>query len=61
MLTEYIKAVLVAAKYELGQDEEPYLWEVPGLDGVWAPATTLDRCQQKLREVLEGWMNCLKR
>jgi predicted RNase H-like HicB family nuclease len=56
MITEYIKAALSKAKYELIEDEEPYYGEVPELEGVWATGKTLEECRKNLVEVIDGWI-----
>jgi predicted RNase H-like HicB family nuclease len=56
MITEYIEAALAQAKYEIIEDDEPYYWEVPSLDGVWATGKTLEECRQNLAEVIDGWI-----
>ncbi len=33
-----------------------YWGEIPGLQGVWADADTLEQCREILREVLEDWI-----
>lgn len=56
VLTEYIKAALEEAEYEIIRDEEPYYGRIPGLQGVWATGRTLEECRRNLTEVLEGWI-----
>jgi predicted RNase H-like HicB family nuclease len=56
MLTEYIKAALDRAKFEIIKDDEPYYGEVPELEGVWATGKTLEECRSKLVEVIDGWL-----
>ena len=55
MLTEYIQAALRQASYEILPDGTFY-GEVPGLQGVYANAESLEACREQLREVLEGWI-----
>jgi predicted RNase H-like HicB family nuclease len=43
------------ASYEILEDQTFYA-EIPGLDGVYANAETLEQCRDQLREVLEGWI-----
>ena len=43
------------ARYEI-LDDESFYGEIPGFDGVWASATTLEGCREELEEVLEGWI-----
>lgn len=55
MLTNYIHAALRRAKYEI-MDDGQYYGEIPGFDGVWASAVTLEECREELRETLEDWL-----
>jgi predicted RNase H-like HicB family nuclease len=56
MITEYIKAAMKNAHYEMIEDEDPYYGEIPPLKGVWATGKTLEECRDNLRENLEGWI-----
>jgi predicted RNase H-like HicB family nuclease len=56
MITEYIEAALLKARYELIEDGEPYYGEVPELAGVWATGKTLEECRRNLAEVIDGWL-----
>lgn len=53
---EYIDAAISMAMYKVLDDDNSYYGEIPGLQGVWANADTLDECREELREVLEGWI-----
>ena len=55
MLSEYISKKIRGAKYKLLKDKT-YFGEIPGLNGVWANAKTLERCREELQEVLEDWL-----
>ena len=55
MLTEYIKAALGKAHYEIMENGQ-FWGEIPELKGVWAEAKTLEQCRELLREVLEDWL-----
>lgn len=55
MLTEYILAAMHRAKYKLIGDET-FFGEIPGLDGLWANAETLEACRDELEESLEEWI-----
>jgi predicted RNase H-like HicB family nuclease len=55
MLTSYIQAALRAARYEI-MEEGAYYGEIPGFEGVWASASTLEECREELRETLEDWL-----
>ena len=56
MITEYIEAALLKARYALIKDKEPYYGEVPELAGVWATGKTLEECRKNLAEVIDGWL-----
>lgn len=56
MLSDYIKAALERAHYELIEDEEPCYGEVPELKGVWATGETLEACRDNLESTIEGWL-----
>lgn len=54
MLTKYIVRAMHRATYELLSDAS-YYGEIPGFQGVYANAPTLESCREELQEVLEGW------
>ena len=56
VLTAYINAALHRAHYEVLEGGEGYIGKIPGLQGVWANADTLEACRDELREVLEEWI-----
>ncbi len=56
MLTSYIKAAMRRAKYEILSDDVSFYGEIPGFDGVYANAKTLEACREELEEVLEEWI-----
>ncbi len=55
MLTEYLRAAMRTAKYEILNDGTFY-GEIPGFQGVFANAESLELCREQLQEVLEGWI-----
>ena len=55
MITAYINEAMRRAKYKI-LDDATFFGEVPGLQGVWADADTLEECRQELQEVLEDWL-----
>ncbi len=55
MVTEYIRAAMRRATYEILPDNTFY-GEIPGFQGVYANAATLESCREQLQEVLEGWI-----
>lgn len=56
MLTNYIRAAMRQARYEILSDDGTFYGEIPGFDGVYANATTLEGCREELEEVLEEWI-----
>lgn len=56
MLTEYVQDTVRRANYEILEDDGAYYGEIPGFDGVWANASTLEDCRLELEKVLEGWI-----
>lgn len=56
MLTHYLRATLHQATYEILTDDGSFYGEIPGFDGVYANAVTLESCREELEEVLEEWI-----
>jgi predicted RNase H-like HicB family nuclease len=56
MLTEYIKAAMRNARYEILPDDKSYYGEIPGFEGVYANSKTLEDCRDELEEILEEWI-----
>ncbi|MBI2856046.1 MAG: type II toxin-antitoxin system HicB family antitoxin [Chloroflexi bacterium] len=56
MIREYISAALAKARYEILTDDGSYYGEIPGFNGVYANANTLEECRNLLEEVLEEWL-----
>ena len=56
MLSQYIQAAMNQAKYKILADNEGYYSEIPGFQGVWANAETLEGCRKELVEVLQEWI-----
>ena len=56
MLTNYIRAAMRQARYEILPDDGTFYGEIPGFDGVYANADTLEACREELEEVLEEWI-----
>ncbi len=44
MLNQYIQTALRQAKYEILIDDKSFYGEIPGFQGVWANAATLEDC-----------------
>ncbi|MDK1082399.1 MAG: type II toxin-antitoxin system HicB family antitoxin [Anaerolineae bacterium] len=55
MLTTYIQAAMRAAKYEIIEDDT-YYGKIPGFQGVWGSANTLESCREELQSALEDWL-----
>ena len=56
MLSDYIQAAMRLAQYEILADTKDYHGHIPGFDGVWANAKSLEDCRDELQEVLEDWI-----
>jgi predicted RNase H-like HicB family nuclease len=56
MLTEYVRAAMRRAHYEILEDDGSFYGKIPAFGGVWATADTLEDCREELAEVLEGWI-----
>jgi predicted RNase H-like HicB family nuclease len=55
-LIDYIRASMKSAKYEILSDDGTFYGEIPGFDGVYANADTLEACRDELESVLEEWI-----
>ncbi|MBO1349327.1 MAG: type II toxin-antitoxin system HicB family antitoxin [Hormoscilla sp. GUM202] len=55
MLTNYIRAAMSSATYEL-LDDGTFYGEIPDCPGVWGNAETLEACREDLQDALEGWI-----
>ena len=56
MLTEYINAAMRKAVYEILPEDKSFYGEIPGFQGVYANADTLEECREELREVVREWL-----
>ena len=56
MIRQYIAAAMAKAEYEILCDDGSFFGEIPGFQGVWANADTLEECRTELEEVLEEWL-----
>ena len=56
MLTNYIRAAMHRARYEILPSDNSFYGEIPGFDGVYANTDTLEACRDELEEVLEEWI-----
>lgn len=55
MLRNYIEAAIKKAEYKKLEDDS-WFGEIPGFQGVWANAFTIEECRSELIEVLEEWL-----
>jgi len=55
MLSRYIHEAMRRARYKILADGT-HFGQIPGIAGVWANESTLDRCREVLQEVLEEWL-----
>ena len=56
MLTDYIRAAMRKARYEILPDDGTFYGEIPGFDGVYANADTLESYREELEEISEEWI-----
>lgn len=56
MLRDYISTAMRRARYEILPDNGTFYGEIPGFEGVYAEAGTLEACRDELEEVLEEWL-----
>ena len=55
MLIQFIQMAMKHAHYEILQGEG-YYGEIPGFEGVYAQAMTLEDCRDELESVLDEWI-----
>ena len=56
MLLKFIQAAMRRARYEILADDGSYYGEIPGFEGVYASAESLEACREELQETLEDWL-----
>ena len=56
MLRAYLEAALRRAEYEQLDGDEGFYGEIPGFDGLWANASSLEACREELGSALEDWI-----
>jgi predicted RNase H-like HicB family nuclease len=56
MLRQYIQTAMSQAHYEMLDDDGTFVGTVPGFQGVYSNARTLEACRTELEEVLEEWL-----
>jgi predicted RNase H-like HicB family nuclease len=55
MFSEYVAKAMGKAEYERIEDGS-YYGQIPGFQGVWGNAPTLERCREELKSTLEEWL-----
>ena len=55
MLTEYIKAGMRKAHYEM-MENGAFFATIEGFPGLWASEWTLEACREELQSVFEDWL-----
>jgi predicted RNase H-like HicB family nuclease len=56
MITEYIRAAMHKATYEILEDDGTFFGHIPDCKGVWANEITLEACRDELESALEDWL-----
>ena len=56
MIREYISKAMTGAQYETLSDDGSWYGEIPGFQGVYSNADSLEECRTELEEVLEEWL-----
>ncbi len=56
MLRGYLRAAMRQARYEILPDNEGYYGEIPGFEGLWSNAPTLEACREELASALDDWV-----
>jgi predicted RNase H-like HicB family nuclease len=56
MLRKYIQTAMNKAHYEILEDDGTFLGTIPGFQGVYSNAATLEACRDELEEVIEEWI-----
>lgn len=56
MLSSYIRAAMRGAHYEILSDDGSFYGHIPGFEGVWANAPSLEECRDELEDVLGAWI-----
>ncbi len=56
MFQSYIQAAMRKAVFEQLSDDGTYYGSIPGFQGVWSNADTLEECKAELQEILEEWL-----
>ncbi|HEX8598068.1 MAG TPA: type II toxin-antitoxin system HicB family antitoxin [Chloroflexia bacterium] len=54
---EYLKAAMQGATFKELPDKEGYFGLIPGFQGLWASADTVEKTRAELAEVLKEWVD----
>jgi predicted RNase H-like HicB family nuclease len=55
-LTEYLRAAMAQAQYELVEEDGTFFGTIPGLPGLWGHGPTEAACRLDLQSALEDWI-----
>jgi predicted RNase H-like HicB family nuclease len=55
MITQYIKAAMHEAHYELIENGR-FFGSIPAMQGCWGEGGTLEECRDELESTLEDWI-----
>ena len=55
MLTEYIRAAMREAHYEMMEDKR-FFATIPPCEGLWVEGDSLEGAREQLQDVLEDWI-----
>jgi predicted RNase H-like HicB family nuclease len=56
MISEYIRAAMHKATYEILEDDGSFFGRIPDCQGVWANEKSLESCRDELESALEDWL-----
>ena len=56
MLTDYINGAMHRAQYKILPDDGTFFGNIPGFEGQWSNASSLEAARDDLEEVLEEWI-----
>jgi predicted RNase H-like HicB family nuclease len=55
MITQYIKAAMRGAQYELMENGR-WFGDIPACPGCWADGANIEECREELAGALEAWI-----
>jgi predicted RNase H-like HicB family nuclease len=55
LFTQYVEKAMQSAEYEFIEDGT-FFASIPGFDGLWGNAKTVELCRNDLRGALESWL-----